>query len=781
MSPHPNGPDSRRQNSSGRAKVKRSAHGNDKSNIEFDPKLLWVTVRRCWLWATPIGLSLAAAAAFIVYSRFVPIYQATHLLEANQDYVVFQGVMPTSRNLAATERQLITTDLVLDSVLADAEVQATGLFQNSEAAKNALRAGLSIGNAGVDSLLTISFKHADPEVAALVCNKVTEAYLVQRDRLDGERVSNLESWLAPSIELWKSEVQAHEKRVRELSKAALGFDPTQRVEGLENDLSILTGLRRDLANYIVEESILEAKVAMHEAGVSGESDRNIELPKLEIPEPTTAEIDRYVESSAEVSRYENRVAQLQGMIRSMEDGDLVRIQRDHYEGLKTQLADTEDDLRQARIDVRSTAVAEIKSDALELAERNRKAQLAQLEFKRKAELKLGQQSDQQRLAELKAKRAITQQEYDNEKARLEKQGGNSADLKFAQEDREVAVGILAQLNQRVAAIRTERRRGSGVHTMAAANTPTRPIEPMPTKNMVVVAAGAFAIPFLLGLLWEFRTQRISDATTLESKDVAPVIGEVARLPSKIGVGKRQRVFEESIDTLRANLMLSRDTVGVRSITIASSMSGEGKSSVSSQLAISLAKACGKTVLLIDADLRSPDQHAIFGLEMGAGLSKVLSGEVDFDNAIDRSLGDLVHVMPAGQLDMSPHRLLNASALRDLLDRALEHYSYVVIDTAPVLAAGETLAIAAETDATLVCVMRDVSRSDTVVRSSRRLEAAGANVVGTVFSGVPYSNYAYRYGDYRYLTPKHDRVPDAVATPTPAGMPLHGGMNEQSVL
>ena len=52
-------------------------------------------------------------------------------------------------------------------------------------------------------------------------------------------------------------------------------------------------------------------------------------------------------------------------------------------------------------------------------------------------------------------------------------------------------------------------------------------------------------------------------------------------------------------------------------------------------------------------------------------------------------------------------------------------------------------------------MRDVSRTDTAVRSSRRLEAAGANVVGTVFSGVPYSHYAYRYGDYRYLAPKQE--------------------------
>src|SRR5690606_37651465 len=120
-------------------------------------------------------------------------------------------------------------------------------------------------------------------------------------------------------------------------------------------------------------------------------------------------------------------------------------------------------------------------------------------------------------------------------------------------------------------------------------------------------------------------------------------------------------------------------------------------------------------------------------------------------AVDRSLGGLVHVLPAGYLDASPHRILAPSALRDLLDHALNEvgYRYVIFDTAPVLAAGETLAVAAEVDATLLCVMRDVSRMDNVERTVRRLEATGASLAGMVFNGVPTRQYAYRYGDYRY--------------------------------
>ena len=86
-----------------------------------------------------------------------------------------------------------------------------------------------------------------------------------------------------------------------------------------------------------------------------------------------------------------------------------------------------------------------------------------------------------------------------------------------------------------------------------------------------------------------------------------------------------------------------------------------------------------------------------------------------------------------------------------VEQALQEYEYVVIDTAPVLSAGETLAVASAVDATLLCVMRDFSRMDHVARTTRRLEAAGVNVAGTIFSGISARGYAYRYGDYDYST------------------------------
>jgi capsular exopolysaccharide synthesis family protein len=312
----------------------------------------------------------------------------------------------------------------------------------------------------------------------------------------------------------------------------------------------------------------------------------------------------------------------------------------------------------------------------------------------------------------------------------------------------VASDVLEQLRSRVAAIRTERQKDGSVRTLAPATPPKTPVEKIPTKKLMMYSSAAFFVPFLIGLLWELNVQRVTDSTAMEkSNQLAPVVGEVAKLPS--GTGRGRRLFAESIDTLRANLFISPAIGNLRTITVASSMSGEGKSSVASQLAISIAKATGETVLLVDADLRCPDQHDLFGLEMGPGLSSVISGNATLDEAIDSSLGDLVHVLPAGRLTNSPHRLINPQSMRALLDQALESYPFTVIDTAPVLSAGETLAVASATDVTLLCVLRDVSRMDSVTKTTNRLNAAGANLAGTVFNGVAARKYTYRYGDYHY--------------------------------
>lgn len=718
----------------------RSTEQTTSVNVEFDPRILLTTLRHAWYWATPLGLAFAIAASFAVYAAFVPMFRATHVLEINNRYVVFEDSADVGGN-ARTERQIISSDFVLDDVVTKPDVQAAG-YTDPEMAKTRIRAKLTVSNPST-SLLSISYEAADAKESAIVCNAVTDSFISRRELLDNRKVDNFEAWLTPSIDVWKAEVEGYERRIEQLSKSALGFDPNNPVEALEFDIQTLGQLRRELQDLRLQESWMESELANSR---SDSPKRPTEDKMAWLPEPTSSEIEAFVAAAPDVVRLQGLLEAKKTTLRSMEEKGLKTLRQDYYTDLEKKASELDAQLLAAKETARSLAVDAIKQRFAEAAARSQEL-LAQQQAASNIEQA---DSAKQELARIKAKRALIASEYEIEKEKLERKGGNAVELMFAKDDRAIAVEILGTMQQKLAETKIERRRGSGVSSVSPASPPSTPTQKIPYRNMIVAGILGMLAPFGIGLLLEIRSKRVSDTHLLEQASLAP-FGEVAKIPSRTGQTKKQRVFEESIDTLRANLMLSQETKGARTVTIASSMSGEGKSSVSSQLAISLAKACGETVLLIDADLRSPDQHDIFGLEMGPGLSSVLSGESTLDNATDHTLGELVHVLPAGRMTQSPHRLLSSDRVRNLLDEALDKYRYVVIDTAPVLSAGETLAIAGETDVTLVCVMRDLSRAESVLRSSRRLEAAGAHVVGTVFSGVPSRQYAYRYGDYRYLT------------------------------
>ncbi len=294
--------------------------------------------------------------------------------------------------------------------------------------------------------------------------------------------------------------------------------------------------------------------------------------------------------------------------------------------------------------------------------------------------------------------------------------------------------------------------------MQPAEPPATPVEVFPYRNMTLAVLAGLCLPFALVVAWERLVGRVSDSLTLERQSHVSVLGEIAHLPVRTPVAHSSasarirhdlRLFEESIDSLRTSLTLSEEFGNLRVLAVTSAANREGKTSVASQLAVSFTRATGKPLLLIDGDMRCPDIHNVFDVPLEPGLAKVLSGECSLEEAIVTSWSDLVHLLPAGRLEVSPHSLLGNGAWTSLMAKIPPFYRYVLIDTPPVLSASEALVLAKSADASLVCVMRDVSRVDQIRRILDRLAAAGGHPVGLVLNGVPAKNYSYRWGDYSY--------------------------------
>jgi len=294
--------------------------------------------------------------------------------------------------------------------------------------------------------------------------------------------------------------------------------------------------------------------------------------------------------------------------------------------------------------------------------------------------------------------------------------------------------------------------------MQPAEPPIAPIELFPYRNIALVVLASLCLPFALAVFWERVVGRVGDPQLLERQSNLAVLGEIVQLPlrtrivdgsASARIRHDRRLFEESIDSLRTGLTLSEELRDMRVLAVTSAATCEGKTSVAAQLALSFARATGKPLLLIDGDMRSPDIHDVFEVPLEPGLAEVLSGQCSLKEAIVTSWNDLVHLLPAGRLKVSPHTLLGNGAWQSLLAQIPPEYRYVLIDTPPVLAASEALVLTKAADASLVCVMHDVSRVDQIRKIVDRLAAAGSRPIGLVLSGVPMKDYSYRWGDYSY--------------------------------
>jgi capsular exopolysaccharide synthesis family protein len=182
--------------------------------------------------------------------------------------------------------------------------------------------------------------------------------------------------------------------------------------------------------------------------------------------------------------------------------------------------------------------------------------------------------------------------------------------------------------------------------------------------------------------------------------------------------------------------------------VTSAVSGEGKTTLATHLAGSLARA-GRRTLLIDCDLRRPSIHQMFELPPQPGLSEVLLGEVHLAEATLATPVSGLWVVPAGQWDRNVMQALARDDARAVFEKLKAEYDFVVIDSHPVLPATDSLLIAQHADAVIFSLLREVSQMPKVYAACQRLTSLGVRVLGAVVNGTQEDTYA---GGYQYAAP-----------------------------
>ena len=207
-------------------------------------------------------------------------------------------------------------------------------------------------------------------------------------------------------------------------------------------------------------------------------------------------------------------------------------------------------------------------------------------------------------------------------------------------------------------------------------------------------------------------------------------------------------FAEAFRSLRTSLMLARTGKRPKFIVVTSSTPTEGKTTISTNLAVTLAQSAAR-VLLIDGDLRRPNVHHRFGLNGRLGLSTVLSGGATLEEAT-RNIPEVPHldVLCSGPVPPFPTEMLSSDAMQALLQECAAKYTHILIDTPPILSVTDGVLLARIADSVVLVVRFGRSSRNIVRRSRELLVRSGAALTGTVFNSVDISAPEY-YGYYGY--------------------------------
>jgi succinoglycan biosynthesis transport protein ExoP len=174
------------------------------------------------------------------------------------------------------------------------------------------------------------------------------------------------------------------------------------------------------------------------------------------------------------------------------------------------------------------------------------------------------------------------------------------------------------------------------------------------------------------------------------------------------------------------------------VLVTSAVAGEGKTTLASSLALSLARA-GRRTLLVDGDLRRPAAHQLFEQTLQPGFSEVLLGEVELPDAVRPTTTHAnLWLLPAGQWDRTVLQELARQRSESLFARLRQQFDFVVVDSHPVLSATDALLVGQHVDAAILSVLRRVSRTPEVYEASQRLATLGIHIFGAVVHGLPVS-------------------------------------------
>jgi len=580
-------------------------------------------------------------------------------------------------------------------------------------------------------VLQISLDGQDPEELARLVNAVTNTYIEEVANGDLKRRVQRRELLKKLSNAKFAEMKSRRDALRTLAQRAGSDDRQTLVLKQQYAIELGTDVRKDLREVQSQKRKLEAIIkvqrpeALHETAAPMVS--NDDVARLIEQDPEVSDLKAKLAAASErlesEATYTGRVARKSGM------NPALKTLRDEVELINKQLERKRRAIRPSVIQQLQNPQGDgqsVKGGSLE----QQLAVLTELEASLQEELKNFSQTDQ-----VLTDNTLNVQDNKEELKQIEDAATNIAS---EVEKLDVELQAPPRVSLIEDAIPPTTRNAKKWYTMFGG------------ISLGSFLGTLFAIAFL-----ELQTRKIDSADEVVGGLGLAVVGSLPMLPARArrnGVMAHQEkdrhrynLLLESIDATRTMLIHAARSGSHRVVMIASALPGEGKTSVASHLATSLARS-GQKTLLIDADLRCPSIHRLFDLTPDPGLSELLRGEVALDDVIVSTAVEELKVITAGKCDPQTLRILSRGGLGGLFARLKEQYDFVIVDSSPILAVADAQIIAQQVDAVLFSILADVSRKTKIQAAYQRISALGVKVLGAVVTGA---HDGGRYGEKYY--------------------------------
>ena len=626
-------------------------------------------------------------------------------------------------------------------------------------------------------VLQISLDGQDPKELASLVNAVTNTYIEEVANGDLKKRVQRRELLKKLSNTKFAEMKSRRDALRTLAQKAGSDDRQTLVLKQQYAIELGTDVRKDLRQVQSQKRKLEAMIkerrpeALHETAAPMVS--NDDVARLIDQDPEVSELKAKLAAASErlasESVYTGRVARKSGMnpaLKTLRDEvELINKQLERKRrAIRPSVSRQLQQLQNPQHDGRPVDGGSLEEEQL-------------VEF----ELQMGLGSSTRPMWQLQQQLAVAtelesnlQEEIKNFSQMDQVLTDNTLNVQDNKEELKQVEDAATKIASEVEKLEVELQAPPRISLIEDAIPPT-------TRNAKkwYTTFGGISLGSFLGTLFviaflELRTRKVDSADEVVGDLGLAVVGSLPMLPARArrnGVMAGQEkdhywysLLLESIDATRTMLIHAAHSGSHRVVMIGSALPGEGKTSLASHLATSLARS-GQKTLLIDADLRSSSIHRLFDLTPDPGLSELLRGEVALDDVIISTAVEELKVITSGKCDPQTLRILSQGGLGGLFARLKEQYDFVIVDSSPILAVADAQIIAQQVDAVLFSILADVSRKTKVLAAYQRIAALGVKVLGAVVTGAQdRSSYGGKYYS-TYVGGSHSTPSDTAKTTT----------------